>query len=377
MKKYIGLFLLTAIAALMSANASERVSYTLKKGWKFTKGDVAEASSVAFDDSAWESVTVPHDWAIYGPFDKAIDLQKVAIVQNGETVPTEKTGRTGALPYIGVGWYRTVVNVSDFDAATKRAVLYFDGAMSEARVYVNGEEVGYWPNGYNSFWFDVTRYLKSGKNQLAVRLENVSESSRWYPGAGLYRNVHLEISDAVSVAPWGTFITTDELGDGFARLGVEVEINGAKDRTLKVETRLLDAKGQEVAACVKEQKMLSSFVRDELTVENPQLWTPESPALYSAVTSIYENGTLKDTYTTRVGIRKIEWKNGVGVLLNGKPVKFRGVCLHHDLGPLGAAVNKAAVKRSWLSCRTWVPIQSVRLTTCPHRSKSNFATKWG
>ena len=244
MKKYIGLFLLTAIAALMSANASERVSYTLKKGWKFTKGDVAEASSVAFDDSAWESVTVPHDWAIYGPFDKAIDLQKVAIVQNGETVPTEKTGRTGALPYIGVGWYRTVVNVSDFDAATKKAVLYFDGAMSEARVYVNGKEVGFWPNGYNSFWFDVTQYLKSGENLLAVRLENVPESSRWYPGAGLYRNVHLEISDAVSVAPWGTFITTEELGDGFARLGVEVEVDGAKGRMLKVETRLLDAKGR-------------------------------------------------------------------------------------------------------------------------------------
>lgn len=345
MKKYISLFLLTAIAVLMSANASERVSYTLKKGWKFTKGDVAKAASVTFDDSAWESVTVPHDWAIYGPFDKAIDLQKVAIVQNGETVPTEKTGRTGALPYIGVGWYRTVVDVPDFDAATKKAVLYFDGAMSEARVYVNGEEVGYWPNGYNSFWFDVTRYLKSGKNQLAVRLENVAESSRWYPGAGLYRNVHLEISDAVSVAPWGTFITTDELGDGFARLGVEVEVDGAKGRMLKVETRLLDANGQEVAACVKEQKMLSSFVRDELTVENPQLWTPETPALYSALTSIYENGTLKDTYTTRVGIRKIEWKNSVGVLLNSEPVKFRGVCLHHDLGPLGAAVNKAAVKR--------------------------------
>jgi len=141
----------------------------------------ASASSPGFDDSSWEEVTVPHDWAIYGPFDVSNDLQTVAVTQNFENEASMKTGRTGGLPYVGIGWYRAVFRVPH----GRRAVLLFDGAMSEARVYVNGEQVCFWPYGYSSFWCDVTDVLTDGDNVLAVRLENLPQSSRWYPGAGL------------------------------------------------------------------------------------------------------------------------------------------------------------------------------------------------
>ena len=161
---------------------SQRIESLLENNWKFVKGEVSGAQSVTFDDTDWERVTVPHDWAIYGPFDRNNELQNVTIVQNLEKKASLKTGRTGGLPYIGIGWYRTSFNVPD----GKRATLVFDGAMSEARVYVNGAEVCFWPYGYNSFFCDVTEFLHTdGKNNtLAVRLENKPQSSRWYPGAG-------------------------------------------------------------------------------------------------------------------------------------------------------------------------------------------------
>ena len=173
-----GLFL----SAMIQAQRSE---FLLEKNWKFTKGDVTGAVSPEFDDSKWETVSVPHDWAIFGPFDRNNDLQNVAITQNFEKKASVKTGRSGGLPYVGVGWYRTKFDVP----AGKQATLVFDGAMSEARVYVNGKEACFWPFGYNSFHCNVTELLnENGKNNvLSVRLENKPQSSRWYPGAGLYR----------------------------------------------------------------------------------------------------------------------------------------------------------------------------------------------
>ena len=153
-------------------------------------------------------MTVPHDWAIYGPFDRNQDLQMVAVTQNGETVASAKTGRTGGLPYTGVGWYRTSFDVSNFKKDNKAVSLLFDGAMSEARVYVNGKEAGYWPYGYNAFHFDITDFLHDDgrSNVLAVRMENLPQSSRWYPGAGLYRNVHLIVTEKIHIPVWGTYI---------------------------------------------------------------------------------------------------------------------------------------------------------------------------
>ena len=198
------LFLLAAFLCSVCSLSAQRHEQLLETGWKFHKGEANGAEGVSFNDSQWESVCIPHDWAIYGPFDRNNDLQNVAITQNLEKQASVKTGRTGGLPYVGVGWYRT-----RFDAdPDKKTTLVFDGAMSEARVYVNGKEACFWPFGYNSFHCDITELLhKEGKdNVLAVRLENRPQSSRWYPGAGLYRNVHLITAEKIHVPVWGTQI---------------------------------------------------------------------------------------------------------------------------------------------------------------------------
>ena len=176
--KKITSILLSALAFFSAAAQNQRTE-TILKEWEFRKGHETEATE------GWEKVSVPHDWAIYGPFDKAHDLQTVAVVQNGEDVATEKTGRTGGLPYMGKGTYRRSLEIPAESLDGRRHILYFDGAMSEAQVFVNGEKVCFWPYGYNSFWCDVPGNLKAGANELAVLLENRPQSSRWYPGAGL------------------------------------------------------------------------------------------------------------------------------------------------------------------------------------------------
>ena len=178
MKKTPLLSLLGIFALSSSLSAQVRSEFLLEKGWKFTRENHPESISPAFDDSQWQTVTVPHDWAIYGPFSSQNDKQNVAIAQDGQKEAMEHAGRTGGLPFVGVGWYRNTLEIPQFKAG-KRAFLLFDGAMSHANVYVNGQRVGEWPYGYNAFWFDITPYLKAGeKNTLAVRLENLPESSR-------------------------------------------------------------------------------------------------------------------------------------------------------------------------------------------------------
>ena len=198
----------------------------MEKGWRFTREDCEEFSRVGYDDSQWQSVTIPHDWAIYGPFSIHNDRQNVAITQDGQKEAMEHAGRTGGLPFVGAGWYRLEFKAEGFGEG-KRASLIFDGAMSHARVYVNGEEVGFWPYGYNSFHFDVTDYLKAGEvNELAVRLENKPESSRWYPGAGLYRNVHLVVTEDVHIPVWGTQLTTPRVSKDIARVELRTKVEG-------------------------------------------------------------------------------------------------------------------------------------------------------
>ena len=206
MKRTLSFLLLLAVAVVAMPQRTETL---LRHGWRFHRGDVTGAEQPAFDDSGWQTVTIPHDWAITGPFGSDHDLQNVAVTQNGEKEASLKTGRTGGLPYIGVGWYRTTFSVSP----SSRTTLVFDGAMSEARVYVNGKETIFWPYGYNSFYVDVTDLLnKDGApNTLAVRLENREESSRWYCGAGLYRNVHLVQTAPIHVSTWGTQVTSQLL----------------------------------------------------------------------------------------------------------------------------------------------------------------------
>ena len=324
-----------------------RTERLLEKGWRFTRSDHPSFKEVSCVDTDWQPVTVPHDWAIYGPFSAQNDKQEVAIAQDGQTEALEHAGRTGGLPFVGVGWYRTVFEVPEFTEG-KRATILFDGAMSHARVYLNGQEVGYWPYGYNSFYFDITRYLHAGQpNTLAVRLENLPESSRWYPGAGLYRNVHLIVTEAAHIPVWGTYVTTPEVSREAAKVSFRTQValpKGADKAKYTLKTRLLNPNGQQLIELSESLAGKADEVAQECTVHKPTLWSPDLPALYKAESRLYEGDKLCDTYTTTFGIRSIEVIPDKGFFLNGERTVFKGVCNHHDLGPLGAAVNSAAIR---------------------------------
>ena len=331
------------------ATAQVRCEQLLERGWRFTREDSNNFTSPSYDDSKWQEVAIPHDWAIYGPFSINNDRQNVAITQDGQKEAMEHAGRTGGLPFVGVGWYRLDFEAPDFKEG-KRATLIFDGAMSHARVYVNGREVGYWPYGYNSFHFDVTDYLKAGEvNTLAVRLENEPESSRWYPGAGIYRNVHLVVTNDTHIPVWGTQLTTPLVTEEYAtvELLTKVEYPAATNpATLRIVTEIRNPEGAVVAT--KESGISRHDKRlfeQAIEVDAPELWSVDSPALYTATSKIYADEELKDEYTTRFGIRTIEIVPEEGMYINGELTKFKGVCNHHDLGPLGAAVNDAAIRR--------------------------------
>ena len=322
--------ILISIALLAGCGKQAAREESLLTEWEFSR-----------DGQNWESVTVPHDWAIYGPFDRSNDLQVVAVLQNGEVEETAHTGRTGGLPYMGKGFYRTHLDLGDFDPEAESLTLLFDGAMSQARVTLNGEEAIYWPYGYNAFHADVTTLARPGDNLLEVSLENLPNSSRWYPGAGLYRNVHLIRTARTHIPVWGTHVLTPEVSADAARVVLEVTVAEPKPGVL-VYTRILDPEGRAVAESsdpLEAEKVVQYF-----DVAKPCLWSPEDPSLYRAETVLLLDGKVLDTYPTRFGIRTIALVPDDGFYLNGLKRKIQGVCNHHDLGPLGAAVNRAALR---------------------------------
>ena len=294
------------------------------------------------DGKAWQQVAVPHDWAIAGPFDKKWDLQMVAIEQNGEKEKTEKSGRSGALPWIGEGMYKMNLQLPK---GYKRAVLVFDGAMSQPVVKVNGKEAGRWAYGYNAFRIDITPYVQFGgkKNLVEVHLSNVEESSRWYPGGGLYRPVSVELYGNENFSTWDTFVRTLKADKQEAEVEVNALLEGKIGKSGKTVIVLLDEAGTKVA----EQTISGATpaIKTTLKVANPQLWSPESPYLYQVKLTRYEGKKVADVQTLKTGIRTISVSKNNGFQLNGITRKIKGVCLHHDLGPLGAAENKAALIR--------------------------------
>ncbi len=303
--------------------------------------DYVQAS---FDDSGWETVDLPHDWAIKGPF-------------NAPGIG----GGMGRLPSNGVGWYRRKLAIAP-GAAGKSIFLDVDGAMSYATVWLNGNLVGGWPYGYASFRLDLTPYAKAGDdNVLAVRLENALDSSRWYPGGGIYRNIWLITVDSTHVSQYGTYMTTPEVSAQSAtlNLAVEVENRGPSSRDVEVATdvRLLDpATGQASADVVATFPRATASVaagakqtvNGSVTVERPQLWGPppaQQPHMYVALTTLSINRTVLDTYETRFGIRSVTYDANHGVSVNGQAVRIQGTCNHHDHGSLGAAFNVRAAER--------------------------------
>lgn len=323
-------FLTLALATSALTASAQRNTINLKT-WQFSR-----------DSVNYKPVSIPHDWAINGPFDKKWDLQFVAIEQNGETEKTEKSGRSGALPWIGRGFYKTTV---DLKKLPKTAVLEFDGAMADPHVYINGKLAGHWVYGYNAFRVDAAPYLKKGKNEISVSLNNREESSRWYPGGGLYRPVQFVTNaDAATINPWGCYFRTESIGNGKAEVSICTNINNV-DKTLSIENQLVDATGKIVAQFKYGDFDAQGNVVKTLTVDDAHLWSPETPYLYKLVTRLYRNKKLIDQTQQKVGIRTVRVAQYDGFQLNGVSRKIKGVCLHHDLGPLGAAVNKAALIR--------------------------------
>ena len=335
------LFFTIFITTLAFAQRTE----TLLTQWQFCM----EQEQNTMPEFGWQQLTIPHDWAITGPFSRDNDLQNVAITQNGSQEPSVRTGRTGGLPYVGAAWYRTTIKPPFGDNVT----LLFDGAMSEAKVYINGKQVEFWPYGYNAFYVDITPYLYKGGNQIAVRLENRPESSRWYPGAGLYRNVHLIQTGNTHIPVWGVQIQTKEIRQkqnvhNSAVINVNTEIATNTDKPLNLRTEIL-IEGRLVTSTSRTlNPKKGNTVSQAITVNYPHLWSPESPSLYTARFSVYEGKQIKDVYEQTFGIRTVEIIPDSGFLLNGQVRKFRGVCLHHDLGPLGAAALRDGIRHQLL-----------------------------
>ncbi|HOK80606.1 MAG TPA: beta-galactosidase GalB [bacterium] len=319
----------------------------LKHGWKFRKEDIPDAVKLNFDDSEWESVRIPHDWAIKGPFSAEHDVHVVTIEDKTGKKQVDFTGETGGLPHVGKAWYRIKFHLPP-DIKTKRLGIEFDGVMSHSNVYCNEKFVGTWPYGYSSFVFDITDFVNPGENLLAVFVDNKPNASRWYPGAGIYRNVRLVITNPVNVAHWGTYITTPFVSKEKAKVNVKTTIENHTGKIVpaELETVILDSEGNEKTSTRSKMDIgkVSEF-QQELTINSPELWDIESPALYTARSIVKIYSEIIDCYDTVFGIRSIEFHPKKGFFLNGKHVKFQGVCLHHDLGPLGAAVNKSALKR--------------------------------
>lgn len=336
------------LTLIWDARSVGREVVLLDQGWLFLQKEVKNGESPLLNDSEWSKVKVPHDWAINGNFDMNIDMQSVQVVEDGEKSAKLRTGRTGALPCFGVGWYRKVLPVTKSDVG-KRVFIEFDGAMSRAKVYLNGEYIGEWPYGYSSFSFELTKYLKFGQdNLLAVRLENKSESSRWYPGAGIYRNVRLVKTSPVHIPQWGTYIVTPVITDKIGEVKIRTEVDGieAGNAEIKLVTDIFNTAGEKVATVSTTKKQAGNLPFEQLLkVKKPQLWSVETPVRYTAISRVFAGDEQVDQYKTIFGFRTIRFDNNKGFFLNNKPVKFKGVCMHHDLGPIGAAVNYRATER--------------------------------
>ncbi len=319
----------------------------LKYGWKFKLADSPEMALPGFDDSAWEKVRVPHDWAIEGPFNRKNDIHTTAIIQDGQQKPLHHTGRTGGLPHVGKAWYRLKVSLPE-DVCSRRVRIEFDGVMSHSRVYCNGKYVNSRPYGYSSFSFDLTGFIKPGQNTLAVSVDSKPLASRWYPGAGIYRNVRLAIMDPVHISHWGTRVKTKLVNNNTAQIDIETAIEnhtGARQK-VTVETIIIGTDGKK---CASSSAMLSGhksgIIRQKLLISSPVLWSVDSPELYKALTTLKAGGKKTDYHETNFGIRYLKFDAGQGFFLNGERIRFKGVCMHHDFGALGTAVNIDALKR--------------------------------
>ena len=327
MKKLLILFIALTVVAFR-AEAREKINFD--KGWRFVLADSAEMSKAKYDDSSWRTLNVPHDWAIEGDF--------------SASAPSGNSG--GALPG-GVGWYRKSFEVAATDK-DKQFYIDFDGVYMNAKVWINGQLLGQRPYGYSSFRYDLTPHLKFGaKNIVAVRVDNSDQpNSRWYSGCGIYRHVWLVKTEKIHVAHWGTHVVAE---GNKVNVTVSIDNNTTSQQPVVVKNRIISPTGIQVASISKKLSLSpgarSQSSSSQLTVSRPQIWSCETPHIYKVVTTIEKGGKVVDTYETPTGFRTFKFDAEKGFSLNGKSMKINGVCQHHDLGCLGAAVNEDALHR--------------------------------
>lgn len=328
------LLVLVEFNACRKNDGSPRETESFNSGWRFFLGDTPEASNRFFDDSGWRELELPHDWAIEGDFSK--------------DHPSGSGG--GALPG-GVGWYRKSFSL-DRSWEGKKIFVDFDGVYMNSDVWINGIHLGYRPYGYISFRYDLTPHLKfDAENVISVRVDNSEQpNSRWYSGCGIYRNVWLTSVDPVYVDLWGVYVTTPEVTEEKALVKVRTTIKNEMPREVDLinETTILDASGKQVASTLTSDRLgagSSKEIEQTIPVPKPVLWSLENPSLYEVVTRIFVDNEQTDHYVTSFGIRTFTFDAEKGFFLNGQHTKIKGVCMHHDLGCLGAAINTRAIER--------------------------------
>lgn len=330
------LFVLMAFAACTADSAEDKNSgwdYSMNFGWKFAKGDQPAAIDPEFNDAGWEAVDLPHDWAISGPFG-----------------PLKSSGNTGKLPWKGEGWYRKRFDLPA-EASDKRLQFLFDGIMANPTVYLNGQEVGSWRYGYNSFWIDATdAAVFGGPNVLTVHADTREHGSRWYPGAGIYRKMGKRLVDELHIPTWGIYVTSPEVSQEKALIHARIEISPTSVTTREVMLKLaiFDPSGIEVnsverrLSLSKEDQLVQEF---DVEVPQPYIWDIDHPYLYTCVAQLKEGRSLIHSASTTLGIRTFQWTADDGFHLNGRRVQLHGVNMHHDQGPLGAAFFPRAMER--------------------------------
>ncbi|MFN8257619.1 MAG: glycoside hydrolase family 2 TIM barrel-domain containing protein [Bacteroidales bacterium] len=325
--------LILSLFLTIGFHLNAQLTLNLKNGWKFSKGPVENAAQLNFNDSKWQEVSIPHDWAISGPFIKEAD------------------GNTGKLPWKGEGWYRKQLDIP-VNYTGKQIYLLFDGVMAFPEVYINGQLVGQWDYGYNSFYLNISKFIKPGaKNILAVHADTRKHDSRWYPGAGIYRKVQLIVEEPVHVPLWGIGITTPVVKTNYAEVRVMTTVlnqSSEKSTNVKVENIILSPDGIELDKKTINSEIQQGKSRDletTLSMINPQRWDIDNPVLYTVKTTVYAGGKPSGTYYNTFGVRTIKFTANNGFYLNDRRVQLKGVCLHHDHGPLGGAFYKRAMER--------------------------------
>ncbi|WP_205510084.1 beta-galactosidase GalB [Longitalea arenae] len=337
MKRLIYISLLAILSGSTFSQQKSRTIIDFNKNWKFWLGDTAIAKEPAYNDKNWRTLDLPHDWSIEGEFS-----EKHPGTPNQAALPT------------GIAWYRKTFTLPA-TAKDKNIFIEFDGVYRNSEVWVNGHYIGKRANGYISFGYDLTPYIKPGAAQqvIAVKVDNLAQpNSRWYTGSGIYRNVRLVAANKIAIDQWGTFITTPVVNDKTANIQIQSVVNNSTGKAGQgtVYTDIYDATGKLVVkaspgAVNSNWPAGKSTLTYTAHITNPQLWSVEKPYLYKAITRVVVNGNAVDEFVTSFGIRYFSFDVQQGFFLNGKPTKILGVCMHHDLGALGAAINVRAMER--------------------------------